>query len=133
MLCVALYRSEEVCCHGCIPASNQGLLSAVTDSLAHLAALENIRAELEFGHINSTLLRYPTSQPASDCTTLDSNLQSVLPAHYQSVYIHCTSCCKLPSLSQWSHMHMYRHANSTVTIYVVNAIMVIPVYSTTLQ
>ena len=74
-----LYHSSEVCCHGCSssPVSDDSLLSSIADSFSSTPSLEGIRVELEFGHVNGTLLRYPTPQPPADCTAENSNLQSV--------------------------------------------------------
>ena len=67
---------SAVCCHGC--PSEDGLLSAISDSFLSKSQLEGIRAELEFGHVNGSLLQFPTPQPAADCAVQDSNLQSVI-------------------------------------------------------
>ena len=73
-VCPVLYHTHcrsEVCCHGC---SEDNLLSAITDAFS-VPSLDDVRVELDFGHFNGTLLRHPTPQPPSECTTEDSNLQ----------------------------------------------------------
>lgn len=76
---------SEVCCHGCSGQNN--LLSAIAEAFSSEPSLVDTQVELEFGHVDGTLLRYPTPEPASDCTTEDSNLQSVLRQNYNILYI----------------------------------------------
>jgi hypothetical protein len=71
--CTGPARSE-VCCHGCSSASDNILFSAFAEAISSAPSLEGVGVELEFGHVNGTLLRYPTPQPPANCPE-DSNLQ----------------------------------------------------------
>ena len=76
---------SEVCCHGCGSITGDPLLSAVSDSLSTHPAMADIRTELEFGHVDGTLLRFPTPQPTSKCTLEHSHLQLV--SGYRPLYV----------------------------------------------
>jgi hypothetical protein len=66
---------SAVCCHGCGSITEDPLLSAVADSLSVDPAMADIRAELEFGDVDGTLLRFPTPQPPNECALEHSHLQ----------------------------------------------------------
>ena len=78
-----LHPRSAVCCHGCGSITEDPLLSAVADSLSVDPTMADIRAELEFGHVDGTLLRFPTPQPPGDCALEHSHLQLV-----QNTFIH---------------------------------------------
>ena len=86
-----LHPRSAVCCHGCGSITEDPLLSAVADSLSVDPTMADIRAELEFGHVDGTLLRFPTPQPPGDCALEHSHLQLV-----QNTFIH-----------GYIHIHVY--------------------------
>ena len=86
-----------MCCHGCGSITGDPLLSAVADSLSVDPAMADIRAELEFGDVDGTLLRFPTPQPPNECALEHSHLQLVQNTFIHYIYIPCSKfiSCRL--------------------------------------